>query len=94
MNKLLLTLLTLLTLNAKTQAAGRERLTNLPHVYIDTFSGNAPWSKINYVYARMWYVDEKDSVAFYDSLQIRVRGNSTANLMKKPWTWARVKLAE
>ena len=85
MNKLLLTLLTLLTLNAKTQAAGRERLTNLPHVYIDTFSGNAPWSKINYVYARMWYVDEKDSVAFYDSLQIRVRGNSTANLMKKPY---------
>ena len=60
------------------------RLTNLPHVYINTFSGNSISSK-KMVYARMWYVDENDSVAFYDSLQIRVRGNSTASLAKKPY---------
>jgi len=61
------------------------RLTNLPHVYINTFTGNSITSKNVMVYARMWYVDEKDSVAFYDSLQIRVRGNSTASLQKKPY---------
>lgn len=61
------------------------RLTNLPHVYINTFSGSDIYSKTNYVMARMWYVDEKDSVAFYDSLQIRGRGNSTWNLAKKPY---------
>ena len=37
------------------------------------------------VYARMWYVDEEDKVTFYDSLQVRVRGNSTASLAKKPY---------
>ena len=61
------------------------RLTNLPHIYINTFSGNSITSKTNYVLARMWYVDEKDSVAFYDSLEIRGRGNSTWGLAKKPY---------
>ena len=61
------------------------RLTNLPHIYINTFTGNSITSKTNYVYARMWYVDEKDSVTFYDSLEIRGRGNSTWGLAKKPY---------
>ena len=61
------------------------RLTNLPHVYINTFSGNSISSKNVMVDARMWYVDENDSVTFYDSLKIRVRGNSTASLAKKPY---------
>jgi len=61
------------------------RLTNLPHVYIDTFNGRNPTSKNTMVYARLWYVDEQDDVSYYDSLQIRVRGNSTANLAKKPY---------
>lgn len=61
------------------------RLTNLPHVYINTFTGNSITSKTNYVLARMWYVDEQDSVAFYDSLEIRGRGNSTWGLAKKPY---------
>ena len=61
------------------------RLTNLPHVYINTFSGYNILSKTTMVYAKMWYVDEQDQVAFYDSLQIRVRGNSTASLAKKPY---------
>ena len=62
-----------------------ERLTNLPHVYINTFNGRAISSKAQYVLARMWYVDEEDNITFYDSLQIRGRGNSTWGLAKKPY---------
>ena len=62
-----------------------ERLTNLPHIYINTFTGKNITSKTEYVYARMWYVDEEDHVTFYDSLQIRGRGNSTWSLAKKPY---------
>jgi len=62
-----------------------QRLTNLPHIYIDTFTGNSITSKTTYVYARMWYVSEEDIVQFFDSLQIRGRGNSTWNLAKKPY---------
>jgi hypothetical protein len=61
------------------------RLTNLPHVYLQTFNGYGITSTTNYVYARMWYVDETDQVQYFDSLQIRVRGNSTASLAKKPY---------
>ncbi len=69
----------------KTWADGHVRLTNLPHVYIETFSGQSITSKSTYVLARMWMVDERDSVAFYDSLEIRGRGNSTWNMAKKPY---------
>lgn len=62
-----------------------ERLTNLPHVYINTFNGREITSKDNYVYARMWCVYENDSVAFFDSLEIRGRGNATWGLAKKPY---------
>ena len=65
------------------------RLTNLPHVYIETFTGQGVYSKTESLYARMWYVDEQDEVSYYDSLLIRVRGNSTASLAKKPY---RIKL--
>lgn len=81
-------ILTLLALATGTKAQGQQehaRLTNLPHVYINTFTGRSITSKTEMVYARMWYVDEADNVAFYDSLEIRVRGNSTANLAKKPY---------
>lgn len=81
-------ILTLLALVTGTKAQGQQqhvRLTNLPHVYINTFTGRGITSKTEMVYARMWYVDEADSVAFYDSLEIRVRGNSTASLAKKPY---------
>ena len=61
------------------------RLTNLPHVYIETFNGNSITSKTDYVYARMWLIDEANQEQFFDSLQIRVRGNSTAGLAKKPY---------
>lgn len=61
------------------------RLTNLPHVYINTFNGYSITSKTTMVLARMWYVDEEDNVSFFDSLQVRVRGNSTASLPKKPY---------
>ena len=81
-------ILTLLALPTGIKAQGQQehaRLTNLPHVYINTFTGRGITSKTEMVYARMWYVDEADNVAFYDSLEIRVRGNSTANLAKKPY---------
>ena len=62
-----------------------RRLTNLPHVYINTFDGYGIYSKTEYVYARMWYVDEEDNVQFYDSLMIRGRGNATWGLAKRPY---------
>lgn len=70
---------------ASAQDDRHVRLTNLPHVYINTFTGNSITSKTVMEYARMWYVDEEDKVTFYDSLLIRVRGNSTAGLAKKPY---------
>lgn len=81
---LLLGCLAVLAIHAQVDET-HVRLTNLPHVYINTFTGSSITSKVNYVYARMWYVDERDSVAFYDSLEIRGRGNSTWNLAKKPY---------
>lgn len=66
------------------------RLTNLPHIYLNTFTGYSITSKTETVLARMWYVDEQDHVTFYDSIEARVRGNSTATLAKKPY---RLKLA-
>ena len=88
MKRYLLTTTMMLMLAVGTSAQNDEqhvRLTNLPHVYINTFTGNPITSKTTMVYAQMWYVDEADNVAFYDSLQIRVRGNSTASLAKKPY---------
>lgn len=65
--------------------ADHVRLTNLPHIYINTFTGRPITSKTTMVYTKMWYVNEQDSVIFYDSLLVRVRGNSTADLAKKPY---------
>ena len=69
----------------KAASATHERKTNLPHVYINTFTGKSITSKTTYVLAKMWMVDEADSIAFFDSLEIRGRGNSTWNLAKKPY---------
>ena len=63
----------------------RERLTNLPAIYIETHNGAQITSKEVYIYATMWYIDENDSITQYDSLQIRGRGNSTWGLRKKPY---------
>lgn len=81
----LLFLLLCLSVSTKGRAQEHVRLTNLPHVYINTFDGKGITSKTVYVYARMWYVDENDQVTMYDSLEIRGRGNSTWNLAKKPY---------
>ena len=82
----LLSLVCAAVLATTTQAdAQHQRLTNLPHVYINTFTGNDIYSKTEYVFARMWYVDEADQVEYYDSLAIRGRGNSTWSLAKKPY---------
>ena len=80
----LLACLITMTMNGQVDES-HMRLTNLPHIYINTFTGNSITSKNNYVLARMWYVDEQDNVTFYDSLEIRGRGNSTWSLAKKPY---------
>lgn len=84
MNKkfLILFLLALVTVTADAQWFRR---TNLPTLYIYTFSGKGITSKQDYVYASMVYVDENDVVSQWDSIQIRGRGNSTWNLNKKPY---------
>ena len=79
---LLLTACLLLAFSAQAQWTRR---TNLPTLYIYTFSGNAITSKTEYVYASMVYVDEEDNVLEWDSIQIRGRGNSTWNMNKKPY---------
>lgn len=63
------------------------RLTNLPHVYINTLDGREVASKTEYTYATMWYVDEEDQVTRYDSIEIRIRGNSTSGISPKPKFW-------
>ena len=75
----------LMGLSANAADSQHKRLTNLPHVYINTFTGKSITSKTTYVYARMWMVYEGDSVAYFDSLEIRGRGNSTWNMAKKPY---------
>lgn len=82
---IILTLLCLIVTILKAADTEHVRLTNLPHVYINTFTGNNITSKTTYVYAKMWMVYEGDSIAFFDSLSIRGRGNSTWNLAKKPY---------
>ena len=61
------------------------RLTNLPHIYLDTYNGDDITSDSEMIDARLWYVDELDNITYYDSLQVRVRGNSTSLLAKKPY---------
>ena len=82
-NLIIWVLCTLLATTATGQTY--KRLTNLPHVYIETFNRAAITSKTTYIYATMYYVDEEDNVTRYDSVQIRGRGNSTWNLSKKPY---------
>lgn len=60
------------------------QLTNLPTLFINTYDGTAVTSKREYKLARMWRLDG-DSVAAYDSLRIRGRGNSTWGMAKKPY---------
>ena len=83
----------LLAMLPSLHAASEEhhRLTNLPHVYIETFSGQDITSKETQVLSKLWLVDEQDQVTFYDSVYIRGRGNATWNLKKKPY---RIKFAQ
>ena len=73
-------LLTVLNINAQ-----YVQKTNLPTIYIETFDGQSITSKEEYKLCRLHYVDEAGSVASYDSVSIRGRGNSTWNLSKKPY---------
>lgn len=81
-------LLSFLLPSAAQMANGQEQdfvqLSNLPTLYINTYDCKAITSKTSYKLATMWRV-EGDSIAVYDSLQIRGRGNSTWNLEKKPY---------
>lgn len=61
------------------------RLTNLPHLYIETENRQGIWSKDNYVMSTLWLVDEQDVVTQFDQTEIRGRGNSTWSLAKKPY---------
>lgn len=58
--------------------------TNIPTLFINTYDGTKISSKTEYKYARMWRMDG-DSIAVYDSVKIRGRGNSTWGLEKKPY---------
>lgn len=64
------------------QTSSYTQLTDLPTIYINTENGQSITSKDTYIYSTMIYVDG-DSVAQYDSLRIRGRGNSSWNNMPK-----------
>ena len=66
-------------------AQNYQRMTNLPHVIIETENHASITSKDTYIYATLYYVDENDQVTTYEGMQIRGRGNSTWNLPKKPY---------
>lgn len=76
-------LITAIHVNA--QSVDWHRLTSLPHLYINTFSGEDITSKSWDVWAEMWLVDENDCIDHEYSVAIRGRGNSTWNLYKKPY---------
>lgn len=80
---LLLLLLSVQPLHA--QEKGYERVTNLPVLHIDTYSGRGINSKTTYELCRVHYTDEADVTTFYDSVEVRGRGNSTWNMAKKPY---------
>ena len=83
--KLFSLLLTFLLFAVIATAQDYKRVSNLPHVYIETFGKKSITSKTVYIYATMYYVDEDDVVTRYDSMEIRGRGNSTWGLAKKPY---------
>ena len=62
-----------------------SRLTNLPHMIIDTYERKPIYSKEEYIYSKITLIDEDDNVQVFDSTQIRGRGNSTWNMSKKPY---------
>ena len=83
--KLFFLLLTFSLFAVIATAQDYKRVTNLPHVYIETFGKKSITSKTVYIYATMYYVDEDDVVTRYDSMEIRGRGNATWGLSKKPY---------
>lgn len=61
-----------------------RQYSNLPTLYVETFNGKGITSKTDYVFCRLVMVDGLDTI-YYDSVQIRGRGNSTWNMEKKPY---------
>ena len=83
--KLKSTILLLFLLSLQSVYAQYVRKTDLPAIYIETFDGRNIYSKQEYKYCKLYYVDEIDNVISYDSVSIRGRGNSTWNMAKKPY---------
>ena len=75
--KLKSTILLLFLLSLQSVYAQYVRKTDLPAIYIETFDGRNIYSKQEYKYCKLYYVDEIDNVISYDSVSIRGRGNST-----------------
>ena len=83
--KLKSTLLLLFLFTLQSVYAQYVRKTDLPTIYIETFDGRNIYSKQEYKYCKLHYVDENNNVTSYDSVSIRGRGNSTWNMAKKPY---------
>lgn len=61
-----------------------KQKTTLPTLYIETFDQQSVTDHDNYKYCRIVMVNGSDTT-FYDSVQIRGRGNTTWTLPKKPY---------
>ena len=90
MRRILFILFLMLSVFGYAQKNSYVQKTNIPTIYIETFNNKLITSKTTYIYATMVYVSGTDTVR-YDSMQIRGRGNSTWNLLKKPY---RIKFKE
>ena len=55
----------------------KARVSDCPHIYIYTRDNAAITSKKAWTPAKLYYVDENDSIICYEDLDIRARGNST-----------------
>ncbi len=70
--------------HAQEVQADKPQLTDLPTLYVETEGNVAITSKEDYVSSTLTYVDG-DSLASYEDVGIRGRGNSTWGLAKKPY---------
>ena len=61
-----------------------RQLTNIPTLYVETFDGKAITSKTTYKLCRLYRVTEAGT-EFFDSVNIRGRGNASWSFPKKPY---------
>lgn len=84
MNSFIKTIVLFFCLLTGLMAFAQEQMSDVATVYLDTYDGSGITDKTTWKYARITEVFG-DSIAVYDSVRVRGRGNSTWGLEKKPY---------